>query len=434
MHDAVDDAVAGGGVDELVALVDRLGDRLLGVDVLARRGGLEDRLLALAGDLGVEVDRGRILGQRSVQVRGPVGDVVLGGHPGQLLGVAAQQHRLHLEPGAVGQGDAAVVADGEDGAQQVLAIAHPAGDAVHEDAIGRVGHGGSPGRYVRSGGRGGCGGGHRGRAGQLGIAEQLVGRARDVHPAEVEDTAEIGGLERSAGVLLDEQHGGAGVAHPHDLLEDGAGGLRVEAHRRLVEEHHLRADHQRAGELDLLLLATREGTGEGAPAVCDDGEEGLDEVDAVGHDRLVLDGVGAEHHVLGDGHLLEDAVTLQDVGEPRGQHLLRRVLRDVLPGDLDGARTRGQHAAGDLEDGGLAGAVGADEADDRPRWHLDGQAAQHQGRPAVAGLDVGELEQEVVVRCQGRPPGLGGRSARPKVGLHRSGGHGRTRRRGPTGS
>ena len=102
-----------------------------------------------------------------------------------------------------------------------------------------------------------------------------------MHPAEVEDAAEVGGLEGTAGVLLDEQHGGAGVAHPHDLLEDGAGGLGVQAHRRLVEEHDLRADHQRAGELDLLLLAAGEGAGEGAPAVGDDGEERLDEVDAV---------------------------------------------------------------------------------------------------------------------------------------------------------
>ena len=41
-----------------------------------------------------------------------------------------------LDRRPVGQRDAALVTDGEDGAHQVLAVAHPSGDAVHGDADG----------------------------------------------------------------------------------------------------------------------------------------------------------------------------------------------------------------------------------------------------------------------------------------------------------
>src|SRR5262245_33690468 len=51
------------------------------------------------------------------------------------------------------------------------------------------------------------------------VGEQLGRRARHVHPAEVEDAADIGGLERAPGVLLDEQHRRACRAHARDLLE-----------------------------------------------------------------------------------------------------------------------------------------------------------------------------------------------------------------------
>ena len=97
-------------------------------------------LVALGGDLGVEVDRRAGRRQRGVEVGGPVGDAVPVGELGQLVRVAADQHRLDLHRAAVGEQDAALVADGEDRAHQVLAVAHPAGDAVHDDAEGCVGH------------------------------------------------------------------------------------------------------------------------------------------------------------------------------------------------------------------------------------------------------------------------------------------------------
>jgi len=55
--------------------------------------------------------------------------------------VAPDEDRLDLHPAAVGQLDAAGVADGQDRAEEVLAVAHPSGDSIHRDAKDRRRHG-----------------------------------------------------------------------------------------------------------------------------------------------------------------------------------------------------------------------------------------------------------------------------------------------------
>jgi hypothetical protein len=99
-----------------------------------------DALLAQLGQLGVEVDLDVRLGQRLGQVGGPPGQAVLLGDPAQLELVAADQDRLGDDHRAVGGLQAALLADRHDGALEVLAQAHPAGDAVHHDADASLVH------------------------------------------------------------------------------------------------------------------------------------------------------------------------------------------------------------------------------------------------------------------------------------------------------
>src|SRR5690606_25646076 len=160
-----------------------------------------------------------------------------------------------------------------------------------------------------------------------------------------------------------------------DLLEDRRHTLGVEPHRRLVEEDDVGTDDERAGELDLLLLAAREETCRVLPALPDEREDLLDVLAALRQDRLVLEGVAAEHDVLLAGHLLEGAVPLEDVRQAPAQEPLRALAGDVLAVEGDGALAGLEHAAGHLEDGGLACAVGTDEADHLAAADLDGQAA-----------------------------------------------------------
>ena len=65
--------------------------------------------------------------------------------------------------------------------------------------------------------------------------------------------------EAGAGVLFDEQDRAALLVHCGDRLEDGAAGLRVKAHRGLVEEQLARPMHQRARNQDAPLLPSRHG-------------------------------------------------------------------------------------------------------------------------------------------------------------------------------
>src|SRR5690606_40531206 len=69
----------------------------------------------------------------------------------------------------------------------------------------------------RSGGRGAAA---EVEVAELRVGEQLLRRAGREHPAEVEDAADVGHLQRPPRVLLDEQHRDAGLPHAVDLLED----------------------------------------------------------------------------------------------------------------------------------------------------------------------------------------------------------------------
>ena len=132
MHDTVDHAGFAYGGDELDAFGDRLRDRLLGIDVLAGADSLQDRLLPLRGDLGVEVDGRRAIVQCLVEAGGEVGDAVLGRERSKLVGVPADQDRLDRDAIAIGETDTALISDGQNGTDQVLPVAHPAGHAVHD--------------------------------------------------------------------------------------------------------------------------------------------------------------------------------------------------------------------------------------------------------------------------------------------------------------
>ena len=119
----------------------RAGHRLLGVDVLACLDRLQQGDLARAGDLGVEVDVDAGVGQHLVQVGGPALQAVPFGDGAQPLLVAPDQDRLGVHGGAVLEPHAALLPDGEQGADQVLPVSHPAGDTVEGDVDDLARHG-----------------------------------------------------------------------------------------------------------------------------------------------------------------------------------------------------------------------------------------------------------------------------------------------------
>jgi hypothetical protein len=141
VHHAVGDPGRLGRAGQPQRAVQRLGYRLLGVDVLARLDRLHQAGLTRAGDLGVEVHADLGIGQHLVHRRGPALQAVPFSDGPQPLLVAPDQDRLGVEAGAVLEPDTALLPDGEQRPHQVLAVPHPAGDTVEGDGDDLARHG-----------------------------------------------------------------------------------------------------------------------------------------------------------------------------------------------------------------------------------------------------------------------------------------------------
>jgi hypothetical protein len=83
---------------------------------------------------GVEEHRVVRVVQRCRKVGGGAGDAVFLGERGDLLGIAPDQDRVGHHAIAVRQRDAALLADRQDRAHEMLVQSHAAGHAMHDDA------------------------------------------------------------------------------------------------------------------------------------------------------------------------------------------------------------------------------------------------------------------------------------------------------------
>ncbi len=94
-------------------------------------------------------------------------------------------------------------------------------------------------------------------------ADELLGRAELHDRAVAHDRDPVAEPERLGEVVRDEDHRLADLLlEPHDLVLHVAADERVERAERLVVEHHLRVDGERARDADALLHAARELVGE----------------------------------------------------------------------------------------------------------------------------------------------------------------------------
>src|SRR5439155_409132 len=97
---------------------------------------------------------------------------------------------------------------------------------------------------------------------------------------------------------------------------------------------------------------------------------------------LVAPRIPAHGEVLVHGQVLEDAAPFHHLEDSPPHDLLRLELVDALAFQLDGAIgdlafLSAQEAGDGLERGALARAVGAEQGDDLPRWHLQREALEH---------------------------------------------------------
>ena len=117
-------------------------------------------------------------------------------------------------------------------------------------------------------------------------------------------------------------------------------------------------------------------------------------------------GVAAHLQILLHAHLEEHGPALGDLGQALGDELVGGDTADVLPLEGDGPGVAVEQAGDGFEDGGFPGAVCADEGDDLPLLHGEGDVLDGVDG-AVIHIDVLYVQHGHGVihsfRCPGRP-------------------------------
>jgi hypothetical protein len=171
--------------------------------------------------------------------------------------------------------------------------------------------------------------------------------------------AEVGGVQRHVGVLLDQQHRGAALAvDAHDDLEDLLREPRRQAERGLVEQDQLGRGHDGAGD----LVAVAAGIG--------------------AHQKIVAYRQQREH-LTALGYVRQAALN-----DGRGV-----AGGDRLTLEVDRPAARVDDPADGLEDGRLAGTIGAEHGGDLAAGNLEADPSDRADRAVVlstlASLRIG---------------------------------------------
>ena len=159
------------------------------------------------------------------------------------------------------------------------------------------------------------------------------------------------GGEDDAGVVLRDRL--------HQVTQEVATGKRVEAGDRFVEDEQLGPLGDGDGEGELGTLSAGELARLLLRLKVEPFDTGLRKLGIPAGIQL-----GAELEVIGDGQARVGRSVLGDVADPRQ---LGGTRGGLFAEHLDSASGRREHPAGDLQQGGLARAVGPDQADDMPR-------------------------------------------------------------------
>src|SRR5215211_1759094 len=258
-----------------------------------------------------------------------------------------------------------------------------------------------------------------------GRADQLLRRAELDDRAVAHDRDPVAQPQRLGQVVRDEEHRLAGlVLEPDDLVLHVAADQRVERAERLVVEHQLRVDGERAREADALLHAARELVWERRRDVLEP-----DELEHVGRARVPLRlrralDLEAERDVLDHRAVGEQPEVLEHHRDGVAAQLAQRARvgrHHVGAGDLDIARGRLDQADQRAQQRRLARAGEAHHDEHLAGPDLDRDVADcDRGAGLLAQLRARQLgvrraDDAVGVRAEDLPDALGLEQRRPRA-------------------
>ncbi len=236
------------------------------------------------------------------------------------------------------------------------------------------------------------------------VSEDLVGRVvLDEDAALAQDRDPVADQDRLVDVVRDEDDRLPHlVLDPQQLLLQPRAGDRIEGAERLVHQHHRRVGRERAREADALALAARDLRRVAGAVVL---RRQVDEVEQLVHAHGDLGLRPAEElrhggHVLGDGHVREEADLLDHVADAAAQlGLVERV--DALPVDPHVARGELDEPVDELHRGRLAAAGGANEAAHLAGRNREGEVVDR--RSCAAGVTLSRVVEDDLDRLTPPP-------------------------------
>jgi len=141
LHDSIFDSRLSGQTSEFESSRQIFGNRLLAINMLARRDRRFDCGGTLRGDLSIEIDGDVRISQGSIQVGSPAVEAKFVRQCAHSCFITAGQDWFRPEILTVSEAETALLADSEDRPNQMLVTAHPAGNTIHEDMDGARLHG-----------------------------------------------------------------------------------------------------------------------------------------------------------------------------------------------------------------------------------------------------------------------------------------------------
>ena len=206
---------------------------------------------------------------------------------------------------------------------------------------------------------------------------ELLVRADGDHLAVVDDADAVAELLRLGHVVRGVEDRHALVAQREDAVEDRAPALRVDAHRRLVEVEHLGLVQQRDADVDAPLHAAAELVDAVLLAV-DEGDELEHLVDPLLERRRPTSPYILPQNTRFSRALMSGYRAMSCGTTPMASLTACGVADDGVAGD-DGVAAAGLQQAGEHGDGGaLAGAVGAEQAEDLALVDVEADAVDGQ--------------------------------------------------------
>ena len=201
--------------------------------------------------------------------------------------------------------------------------------------------------------------------------------------------------------VLDEDDGHAAAVHAVDELGDLVDLMRHQAGGHLVEEQDPRLERERARHLKPLEVEQWQRPRAAGGAV-DEPAQLEDLVHLVGAGRGAGARVGGDEQVLADSHPGERARDLMGAGDPQARDRMRAHPVDPV-GAVEDDLARGRSLGGvdEAEQRALAGAVGADHAEQLARGDVAREVVER--RDAAEAL--GQVAQRQRCRLRARARG-----------------------------